>query len=162
MALALAALMRGHHDAARVLVGEALNLFRRLDPPHFIAGALSLLGTVELSAGNADSAREAWVDELAFRRARGEPLPIADSLVNMVMLAAASGEGERALRLLGAAEGIREALGTPRKHLYWGPVAGDLWERHVSGLPALPSAERLSAEGRAMGLDEAIAYALQS
>ena len=74
-------------------------------------------------------------------------------------LAAAEGQMERAARLLGAAEAAREELGYPL------PISARV--DHDPAMAALRASlaeatlARLWAEGRAMSMEQAIAYALR-
>ena len=75
-------------------------------------------------------------------------------------MAAADGRAERALRLAGFAEARRKVLGTPLA-----PAEADRVERMVAparhGLDAA-AAERAHAEGRALGLADALDAVLSS
>ena len=71
---------------------------------------------------------------------------------------ASAQDGRRAARLLGAAEALRKALRLPRR-----PIGQFDYERDAATACALLHEQIFAtawAEGRAMSLDEAIAYAL--
>jgi hypothetical protein len=73
-------------------------------------------------------------------------------------IACAQAEGQRAARLFGAAEGLRASANSPMA----GQERGE-YEQNVAALRALLDAKALEAawaEGRAMTLDEAAAYAV--
>jgi tetratricopeptide (TPR) repeat protein len=71
------------------------------------------LGNIERYAGSLDRARELYRESLRLKREIGDDWAIAYTLEGCAALAAARQQGERAARLLGAAAGIRERLGTP-------------------------------------------------
>jgi hypothetical protein len=83
---------------------------------------------------------------------------VAESLEGLASLAAAGGKPERAVRLLGAAEALREAIGTPLP-----PSDRDAYETIVSTLQRRLD-ERIFttawAEGRVMTPGAAMEYAL--
>ena len=93
---------------------------------------------------------------IAAQRASDEPLEAA-AFVELAHLAAAAGEEERALRLVGIADRLRQEVGS------W--LAPGFLLTDWSWLPALEErlgarAQRLRKEGRMMPLDGAVAYAM--
>jgi len=73
-------------------------------------------------------------------------------------VAAGTGQAERAALLFGAAEAVRQAMGTPR----W-PAHLTLYNRSVEAARTALSKERfleIREQGRAMTLEGAISYAL--
>ena len=73
-------------------------------------------------------------------------------------LALARGQPERALRLAGACEALRDEIGeAPSGET---AMVGDV-RGAASALMDAAAAEAFYQQGRAMGVDEAIAYALQ-
>lgn len=93
-----------------------------------------------------------------MRRQLGERRGVAESLEGLASLAAAGGKPERAVRLLGAAEALREAIGTPLP-----PSDRPDYERSVSTLQQRLDQRLFTttwAEGRAMTPEAAMEYAL--
>jgi hypothetical protein len=83
---------------------------------------------------------------------------VAHSLEGLACISAAEGEAERAARLFGAAEALREAVGyqhTPEEDPWRGPYLASARSRLGE-----EAREEALAEGRAMTLERAIAYAL--
>ena len=77
----------------------------------------------------------------------------------MASVAGARGEAERAARLFGASEVLREVMGTPPE-----PGESALQEPYLSAARSQldeTSWQEAWAEGRAMTLEEAISYALE-
>jgi hypothetical protein len=80
-------------------------------------------------------------------------------LEKFAYVAPAHAPPERAARLLGVAEALREALGTPME-----PVLRAEYEREVAATRAAlgeATFQTLFAEGRAMTLEQGVLYALQ-
>ena len=80
------------------------------------------------------------------------------ALEGLAAAAEAHGQTERAARLFGAAEAWREVAGTPLS-----PVQRAGYEREVAAVRAQLDAARFAAawaQGRAMSLEQAIAYAV--
>jgi hypothetical protein len=98
------------------------------------------------------------VQALELAPGEGNRREIAPSLVGLAAVAAAEGEPERAARLLGAAQGLLDALGAAMR-----PIDCTLRERTDAAARAdLPAStfEAAWSEGRAMALEQAVAYAL--
>jgi non-specific serine/threonine protein kinase len=153
------ALQRGDLRAARPLLEERLAICRKLGDPGFLVHALGGLGHLERDAGDYARARAIYRESLVVRRELGALLALAQSLEDLAALAGRQGEAERAIRLLGAAEAFCETLGARP------PVAGTReYERTVAeGRDVLGEAGFAAtwAEGQALSLDEAVAYALE-
>ena len=87
----------------------------------------------------------------------GDRSALALLLGDFAMLAAAQGQGERAIRLAGAAAAVEEAVGTGLLATSEGVT------QRMSGLRELlpvAESERVYQEGRAMAAEDATAYAL--
>ena len=110
------------------------------------------------------SGRRRWVapleESLTIYRELGNASAIIYLVEDHAGVAAADGRAERALRLAGFAEARRKVLGTPLA-----PAEADRVERMVApardGLDAA-AAERAHAEGRALGLADALDAVLSS
>jgi hypothetical protein len=89
----------------------------------------------------------------------GDKEVISYTLEVFAALIAVEGEPERAARLYGAAEALREVIGAPLP-----PNERPRYEREVAAARAQLDEERFRAawaEGRAMSMEEAISYALE-
>jgi DNA-binding SARP family transcriptional activator len=132
---------------------------RALGDPWGLSLPLRHLGYVVLGQG--DDARAALIirESLALCRDLGEKWFTSMCLEDLAGIACRQGDCERAVRLLGAAEALREAIGAALRPLY-----RDGYERTVAmaraGLDA-PAFAAAWAAGRAMTLDQAVAYALE-
>ena len=110
------------------------------------ACSLELLGEAARRSGDGTLAQDRFRDALASFARLGDAGGVADALDGLARLAVAAGDGVRAGRLRGAAQGLRETRGRR-------PIRADL------PIPEVPDAAR--AEGAAMSLDEAVDYALR-
>ena len=121
--------------------------------------ALAWLGFVCVRLGRLDEAERHLRDSVDRRRLIRDTFGLAPCLEGLAQLAAARSQPERAVRLYAAAERLREQVGIPQ------PLEeSELHQAARSQLQASLSAEEmatLQAEGRAMTLDEAVAYALE-
>ena len=108
------------------------------------ACGLEILGEIARRAGDDGEARARFEEALRWFAALGDGGGVADSLDGLARLSA-TGDPERAGRLLGAAERLRESRGRR-------PARADVPP------PDVPADAR--EEGRALDFDEAVAYAL--
>jgi tetratricopeptide (TPR) repeat protein len=141
----------GHPGAARRHAEHALALARRAGYREGIAWALNLLGLVALGDGDGAGAAAALEQSLALHDELGDRWRAASVLEALAAVAGADGELEDAARLLGAADRVREAIGTPPP-----PVEVPERERVLARLRDGLDAEALDrawSVGRALGLD---------
>jgi tetratricopeptide (TPR) repeat protein len=157
-ALGHVALKMGNLEEARRILESDLAIKRELGLQFLVAADLHGLGDLYLQKGEYQAAFLYANESLAIRRGFRHSLSTAGSLELLAAIAAAQGQARRGARLLAAAEGLREALGTPLP-----PVERPDVERCVAAArAALGEAEFAAAwaEGRAMSLEEAVALAL--
>lgn len=126
--------------------------------PLTAGGSLLGLGRVAQKQGDTERAAALYRESLVRYRKTSRKPEIARSVEALASLIGVQGQPERAGRLFGAAEAFREAAGAPIP-------PGDRvdYERAVAAVLAALGEEAFSAaraEGRAMTLKHAIAYAL--
>ena len=157
--LGVTALHQGEHRAAAARLEESLSIYRELGDREGIAGSLVHLGQVASARGDLSSAREFGMQSLALFRELGDRTGIAESMELLATVTSASGGPERAARLWGAMERLREEIGTPRA-----PSERERHERSVASARAAlgddAAFDLAWQEGRAIMLELAIAYAL--
>jgi len=100
------------HVAARRLLEESLAIHCELGDQHGTAIALNNLGQVAHHQGDGSTAQARYQESLATRYDLGDKYGIAESLQSIAGYAAATGAWEHTARLLGAAERLREEIGT--------------------------------------------------
>ncbi len=155
-ALAMAASFGGDLMTGRRLLSESLQLNESLGDRFGSGWALHFLGLIEATEGNLDEADRAFGEALQRFVAADDRSAFVLLLVDYCVTALMRGDLERHWRLAGAATKLREETGTD---LVLSPVASLGWR--LPGSPSGdPAAERAWAEGRALSLDGAIAYAL--
>jgi non-specific serine/threonine protein kinase len=147
-------------DAARAVppVEESLTLFRELGDTRYVAIAQSMLGSSLIYLGDVTRAADLVAEGMAGHWAAGDRTALVYGLVVQAGLLNRLGQTVRAVRLLGAADALREALGGFRAF-----VTLTHHDRLVAALRhRLSEAEFEStwAAGRALSLEEAMAEAL--
>jgi predicted ATPase/DNA-binding SARP family transcriptional activator/DNA-binding CsgD family transcriptional regulator len=149
---------QGDHERATQLLEESLALSREAGYMEGIAWSLNELGIVAYRWGELGQAEASLKESLRVHHDLGDRWRIASVLEALAGTARARGELERAARLFGAAEALREAIGTPVP----------LCERPDRDSNVAAARARLDdaawaalwAKGRAMSLEEAVGYAL--
>jgi hypothetical protein len=116
------------------------------------------LGGTALRQGDLATAGAHLAECLGIAREYGDETLVADMLESLAGLAAAEARPERAARLAGAAAALRATIGAPR-----GPAAVVRLEQELALARQALDAERYAAawaEGQAMPVEQAVAYAL--
>jgi predicted ATPase/DNA-binding SARP family transcriptional activator len=148
---------RGDLTVAAVLWEESLTLFRELGDSWGIAFALGGRGDTARLQGDYRLATALLTDSLALVWEQGNRIDIAYTLEALAILATAQRRFAKAARLWGAAEALRDAIHAPLPPGYQRDYRPYLDEvRAELGQPAFEAAW---AEGRAMALEQATAYA---
>lgn len=139
---------------------EALTIRRELREDWMIGEALDLLGELCQQQGAWEEARHHYLEGLTVAHAFGDKGGMALILYHLSTLGLAQRQPMRAARLLGVATALQRASGGIHFH---SPTTLADWERTTVMLQTALGAERLAdhwAEGQAMRLEEAIAFAL--
>ncbi|MCD6054369.1 MAG: adenylate/guanylate cyclase protein [Rubrobacteraceae bacterium] len=152
-------LLQGDPERGAMLNEEAAELYRERGNRGHLQYALDNLGWAALMRGDQQQAQELHRESLALSRQLGDKLVAAEALEGLACSASARGEAKRVARLFGAAEALREAVGyrqEPREQALREPYL-------VAARPRLSKArwDAAWAEGRRLGFEEAIAYALE-
>jgi predicted ATPase/class 3 adenylate cyclase len=148
--------LRGDIELARETGEEALSIHREAGDVFGLIGSLYVVGSAAAKLGDLDTARARFMETLAIEEAFGERTGLALSLDNLADLEITEGNAVRAMRLAGASEAIKEGVGGQAP-----PDLITLPNPRVRARPLLSEEEIRGAweEGRAMSLEEAIAYA---
>jgi predicted ATPase/DNA-binding NarL/FixJ family response regulator len=149
---------QGSLDRAQRLYEEALAASREAGWKSAVTDCLAGLGDIALVRGDADAASTRFRDSLALADELGDRPRIAAALERFAALAALRGQAARALHMLGAASGLREAVEASLAADERARVerSSDAARRRL----APDAAETAWAEGRAIGPDEAVGRAL--
>ena len=151
-------LLEGDHEKATALNQEAADLFRKLGRRSGLQYALDNLGWTMLLRGEYDKAKALHNESLILCKESGAKMTTLESLEGLACAAGAKGDAERAARLLGAAEVLREAVGYQQESRQ-SALRDPYLEAARSRLDEA-AWEKAIIEGRAMGMEEAVEYAL--
>ena len=139
---------------------QALEMFRRSNDLTMEAWALHMLGTGLLRNGDVDEAREHIEHAIRHFHAAGDAAGLTLTLDAISAVAVADGDLVRAARLRGAARNLTTETGTGLAVYVEDTVEAGVRPGVRSQMSA-QEVERFGAEGAAMTLDEAVAYALE-
>ncbi len=151
--------LRGEPARARPLLEESLAILRKLGDKFYLGGSVLYLGCLDCEQGNYGAARSRFVELtrlVSFQQYRYVAPLVLEAFV---VLAASQDQAVHALRLAGAAAGLRRVMGWQFRLS---------WERYVNrrlepAWQALGQAEGAAAwaDGEMMTLEQAFTYALQ-
>ncbi len=151
-------LVQGDHTAARAYFEESIALCRELRDNWALALPLRNLGITAFRQGDYEEAASHLKESLSVMRDLREKWFLSRSLESLAQVLCAQGWHDRAARLFGAGEAMREAVGASIMTAY----RGDYDRSVVAARAALgdQSFRAAWAEGRSMTADQAIADAL--
>ena len=152
--LAVARLRLGDRVRARAAARESLDLARDLGQPDLLIRALQHLAEVTLALGNDDLALSHYTESLRVAHDVGDAWRAARALEGLAVTLAQQGRGRLALRLAGAAAGLRDDLGAPLP-----PAERDRLDASLAAArDALGEepASRAESEGRAAPLEQLV------
>ncbi|MBC8134574.1 MAG: tetratricopeptide repeat protein [Fibrella sp.] len=156
--LGVVALYEGITGAARTLFEESLSLFRGLNDDGGIAWSLNHLGDVAYRHSEFTQA-QAWFEEsLNLFRTAGDREGVAENLRDMAAVFGDRKDVQKAARLWGAAEALRENIGAPLP-----PVEQERYDRQVARIRSSGDSSTFAAawrEGRTLTWEQATIYAL--
>lgn len=150
---------QGDYALARSLQEESLQLRRELGDRQGIAASLGNLGILAYRHGDYDTARTMQKESLTLRQEIGDRQGAAGSLEAFAFLAVKEKQEESAARLWGAADALREVLGSPLA-----PHERERYEVEAAAAQKALGAAAFAAlfqEGRALTLEQAILFALE-
>ena len=142
---------------ARQLHEQALALRREVGDMWVVANSLNNLGNLARGQADYPQADARYRESLKIVREYNDRWAMAYLLEDMGCLAALQNQPERALRLAGAAEILRQAIGAPHSAAERQKLDCEL-ERARQALGEPAAAENLAA-GRQMDFEQAAAYA---
>jgi predicted ATPase/DNA-binding CsgD family transcriptional regulator len=155
-------LLEGDYERGAALNEEAVTICREHGYKRSLNFALDNMGWATLLQGDHTRATSFYEESLTISKELGDKACASESLDGLACIAGATGEPARAARLFGAAEAMRDTLGgavafqhTPEEAAWREPSRAGARSR--LGKRAWEDA---LSEGRAMGLKEAIEYAI--
>jgi non-specific serine/threonine protein kinase len=150
---------QGQHAQAAAYHEQSLAIFQELGDRFGSGQQLAHLATVARDLGNYERAKHLYRESLRMRRALLDRRGFAECFEGLAATTAAERQWLRAARLFGAAHGLREAVGSPIDQ-----VNRAAYDRTVADVHAALGDDAFAAAwavGHAMGLEEAIVFALQ-
>jgi hypothetical protein len=154
----LAAEHAGDLETAHTLLAEAETLYREMGDDRFLARVWLQIGYLALLENGSSRARELMTAGLSMASELADPWGMAEQLDGMAAVLAAAGAWRQAAVVAGAGEATWESIGA-------GPHPADRRSRDRWLLPVLESAGATGAaacaEGHALALEDAVAYALE-
>jgi tetratricopeptide (TPR) repeat protein len=154
--LSIACRLQGDLVTAQKTAAEALRLHRERGDPFGIYGALYIAGRADAELGDLDASRRQLLEALGMAVAFGDRTGVALSFDNLADEDISRGQPERAMRLAGASEAIKEVVGGQAP-----PELIHLPDPRARARSLLSEAAIQAAwnEGRAMTLEQALDYA---
>ena len=152
-------LIQGDYEGARQRLTESMDIAQEIGDTMTVSFATNSLGVIALELGDRALADTHLRESLELFWRLGERYGISIGLDALGGIAAAEGRGQAAARLLGAGDAQREQIGTRQQ-----PEQQGNFNRYLAAARSLlgeAAFEAAWAEGRAMGTEEAIAYALE-
>jgi tetratricopeptide (TPR) repeat protein len=150
----------GQYDRAGELYEESLTLYRELNARPDIPASLHNLGYVALALGDAQRAANLFIESLRLHLELLNRHGVTECLAGLAGVAGALGQPRQAARLFGASDALREALDA----IMWPAERAD-YERNLSAARARvddATWQAAYAEGRAMSMEQAVAYAQEA
>ncbi len=156
--LGIMARLEGNLPRSRALAEQSLRLHHQAGDRFGTTDALHTLGRTALAQGDLAMAASSFLEALDNDEQVGNRTGMAIVLDNLAAKASTEGRHVRALRLAGASEAIKESAGGHAP-----PPLIDLPDPRDAAREALSDAAVRAAweEGRAMTLDQTLAYARQ-
>ena len=149
----------GDTGAARVRLEECAVLFRQLRDRHMVNVTRSELGHIERRLGNYAEAATLYHETIAGWLELGDRTALAHELEALGIIAAAQGQPRRAAQLFGAADALRQETRSSMTGMERAEYTEAL--AHARAQVDEPEWSAAWAEGRAMTLEQAVAYALE-
>jgi predicted ATPase/DNA-binding CsgD family transcriptional regulator len=151
--------LQGNLERATVIGEKAVAICREHKHRFMLSEVLCNLGWPALLRGDPGRATTLYAESLELKRELGFMLDLPETLDGLACVAVARGETERAVRLFGATRALHEQV---RDHTTTREYAA-LREPYLADTRSQLSEEAWEAaftEGRAMGFEEAVGYAL--
>ena len=149
----------GNYQSAKQLFEDGLKIFRRLRNKNFQTVLTSELGHIARRTGDIDYAKKIYVETLTNWQDLGNRAAIAHQLECFGFLAITEEEPDRAIKLFGAAEAIREKIQSVMTNYEQGE-----YSRALAQLQSMLTREEfrsLWAKGRTMTMEHAVDFALE-
>ena len=150
---------KGNYENAIPLFEDALDVFTQLRIKNFQIAVKSQLGHIARYTGDLAGAKSIYRETIIGWQDIGNRGAIARELESFASIAITEEEPQRALRLLGAAESLRERSNSPMTDFE--RIEYDQMVTHVRSLLGKADTDTFWADGRARTMEQAIQLALE-
>lgn len=147
---------QGDYEGAEVFWEQNIEIFQELRVPHAAHGQAAL-ASVSFRRGDYDKAKSLFKNSLKVFRENRDMTGVASCLAGLAGILGTAGKPEQAARLFGAAEMILKAVTLEPAD----QADFDNFKSLVRESLSEVAFEKASEEGRAMTMEQAIAYALE-
>ena len=154
------AVLEHDYEQARGYFEEAMRLSREVGDPWMVANSDNNLGNATRGLGDVRAAQHHYAESLRSYREYDDKWALAFLVEDIGQLAAMCGEPARAFELVGAADTLREEIGTPRA-----PGPEEELDLHLAPAKATlgePAAAEARARGRALTLPDVYELAFRA
>ena len=158
--MGMAAKFKGHFDEARATFAAVEPVLQQIGDEHRLNLIQSELAHLDRYEGHFEKARQGYLKTIVKWQKRGHRATVANQLESLAFIDIAQGQPERAARLLGAAESLREKI-----HIQMSPAEQVEYGEQVAKLRLALDALRFSSlwnEGSHMTMDQAVQFALET
>jgi tetratricopeptide (TPR) repeat protein len=149
---------QGDYESARQLFEDAQDVFTQLRIKNYLLAGQSQLGHIARYLGDLAEAKSIYRETILGWQDIGNRGAIAHELESFAAIAITEEEPQCALKLLGAAEALRERSNSPMTDFE--RIEYDQMVAHVRSLLDKTDAEALWAEGGSMSMEQAIELVL--
>ena len=150
---------QGRFAEAQDLFERGFEIIKKIGSTRGIANSLHCLGLALEGQGETKTAWARYAESLRLRFKVEDQLGVAESLEKYAQQAAANEQAVRAVRLLGAAEAIRESVGLGTLHYDQGEC--EATKQRAQAALSAADFQRESAQGAALTTEQAVEYALE-
>ncbi|MBD0370131.1 MAG: winged helix-turn-helix domain-containing protein [Pyrinomonadaceae bacterium] len=150
---------RARYDVAASLCSESLAQSREIGYKEGIAWALNIWGNVARRQGQFERGKALLRESLELHYELQDRWRVASVLESLAAIASEQQEHERSAKLLGSAEALREAVGTPLPQ-----VEHEDRDHYLKTAREALGEEKFTSlwlEGRTMNIEQIVAYALK-
>jgi predicted ATPase/class 3 adenylate cyclase len=157
LSVGLMAAQQANYTEAAARLEESAQLFGQIGDRHFVTVAQSERAHIERLQGRYEQAMALYARTIVGWQELGHRAGAAHQLECIGFIAIAQSQPQKAARLLGAAEAMRESIESQMT-----PAEREEYDRHFAALRGQLSEAEFAAAwaaGRTLSLDEAVAYA---
>jgi predicted ATPase/class 3 adenylate cyclase len=158
LGIGMMAKYKGDFAFSRETLGNILPLFVEMGDTHQETMIQSELGHMERYEGHLEKAQQIYRATILVWQRIGHRAAVANQLESLAFIASANNQAERAARLLGAAEALREKI-----NIQMSQFERSEYDKQVTGLRNClggPAFLNLWSEGRLMTMEQAVEFAV--